>query len=404
MTVTAGDQLSPMPTPHSRRTRRRGLRVLLVTIVLLVGPFLALELFVRALIATDRLPTAPSHSEQLDIGLINVRDLEPQDVLLMGDSQIATGVEPVVLRELLEGELGREVPVYNFGQPASSTYTNTLLLDLIAREGRMPKVVIIDISMSSLVPPQSRPGGGGGGAGVVNDAEGRPTLLSSALGRELAGCGIETEIVDRIDCELAHVSAAWRWHGRPERVIRAAISGSQLGMKANRGRLRPDGFFARGPANQGRLQQQIANRDYAQSRVTPGFNQPEADDFRAFAELVAANGGSVIFVQVPLTKPYTDELIARNPDWEADRETAAAELEAAIGQDIVFVESYGDWWNDRSASDLNHLSAEAAKDFTRQLWDMPDFRAQVVAGLGGSHPVPSPSPAASVVPGPSPAA
>ena len=121
MTVTAGDQLSPMPTPHSRRRRRHGLKVVLVTIVLLVGPFLALELFVRALIATDRLPTAPSHSEQLDIGLINVRGLKPQDVLLMGDSQIATGFEPVVLRGLLEEELGRKVPVYNFGQPASST-------------------------------------------------------------------------------------------------------------------------------------------------------------------------------------------------------------------------------------------------------------------------------------------
>ena len=410
MTVTAGDQLSPMPTPHSRRTRRHGLKVVLVTVVLLVGPFLALELYVRALIATDRLPTAPSHSEQLDIGLINVRDRAPQDVLIMGDSQAATGLEPVVLRTLLETELGRKVTGYNFAQPGNSTHVNTLLLDLIAREGRMPRVVIMDISMSSLVTPQQRPGGEDGAAPAPRRAERRPPLLTSALGRELAGCGIETELVDRIDCELAHLSAAWRWHGRPERIVYATLLGSQYQLKDIRGRLRDDGFFARVPARPEWIRQQIAGRNYGQDRVTPGFDQREADDFRSFAELVEAEGGTVIFVQVPLTKPYTEELIARNPDWEADRRAAAEQLKAAIGRDIIFVESYGDWWTDQSASDLNHLSAEAAKDFTRQLWDMPDFRAQLVRGLGGEvpdaspGPSGSPGPAASDVPSPTPTA
>lgn len=404
MTVTGGDRLSPMPTPHSRRGRRRGPKVVVVTILLLLLPVLLFEAGVRALIATDRLPSAASHSEQLDIGLINVRALKPQDVLLMGDSQIATGLDPAVLRQLLEDELGRKAPVYNFGQPASSTYVNQLLLDLVAREGRMPRVVIMDISMSSLVESQKVREPGQARQPVFSDAAGRPTLLDSALGREMAGCGIETEIVDRLDCEVAHLSAAWRWHGRPERIIRAAISGPQFGQKESRGKLRKDGFFARQPAREGRLEQQIANGDYAQSRIFPAFNQGEADDYVAFKELVEANGGSVIFVQVPLTRPYTAELVSRNPDWEADRRAAADQLEAAIGQDIIYVESYGDWWTDQSASDLNHLSADAAAAFTQQLWDMPDFRAQLVTALGGEVADGSPVPEASAVPVGSPGA
>jgi len=353
-------------------------RVAIVTFLLLAIPFLGLEIVIRLLIATDRLATVPSHSDRLDIGLIHVRNLPPQDVLLMGDSQIATGFEPAVLRTLLGKELGRDVAVYNFGQPASTTANNQLLLEFIAREGRMPKVVIFDISLSSLVAPRTVPDPTA--SRPVADPD-RPTLSNSALGRELIGCGEETEIVDRIDCELAHISAAWRWHGRPGRVMRAAVFGSQLRVKESRGKLRPDGFFARGAAPLARLEEQLRARDFEQRRITPGFNQRQADDFRAFAEAVEANGGTVIFVQVPLTRLYTQELASQNPDWEAQRRAVAEQLEAAIGRDTVYVESYGDWWTDRSASDLNHLSAEAAKDFTRQLWDMPDFRTPLIEGL-----------------------
>ena len=103
------------------------------------------------------------------------------------------------------------------------------------------------------------------------DAEGRPTLLSSALGRQLVGCGIEEEIVDRLDCEVANISAAWRWHGRPERVIRAAISGARTTRRRGRGRLREDGFFARHPVTPEQIQEQIRNGDFSQSRVYPAL-------------------------------------------------------------------------------------------------------------------------------------
>ena len=134
LTVTEADHLSPMPTPHSRRGRRRGPKVVLVTLVLLLAPVLVLELFIRGLIALDRLPVAPSNSEQLDVGVVQVLGRPPQDVLLVGDSQMATGVDPAVLQKLLRRDLGERITVYNFGQPASTTESNRQVLELLVSE------------------------------------------------------------------------------------------------------------------------------------------------------------------------------------------------------------------------------------------------------------------------------
>ena len=101
----------------------------------------------------------------------------------------------------------------------------------------------------------------------------------------------------------------------------------------------------------------------------------------------------------PLTKPYTDELIKANPDWLADREAATKELEAYLGHPVVYIDGYGDWFGDTSASDLNHLDAEAAVHFTRQLWDTERFRSLLTSALGGTF---VPTPDASPAPGGSP--
>lgn len=404
LTVTEGDHLSPMPTPHSRRGRRHGPKVWLITLALLLGPVLVLELFVRGLIATDRLPTAASNNPQLDVNLIQVGQRPPQDVLLVGDSQIATGLDPTLLGRLLGDAAGRDVDVYNFGQPGSTADDNRLALGRLADEGLLPEVIVMDISMSSL----TAFGGGDSGFAGAEDAnvarEGRPSLADSALGRELLGCGVETEIVDRLDCELASLSAAWRWHGRPQAVIRAALYGARLDAKAERGQLRKDGLFARHAASPRQIQNQIANGDYSASRIRPQFNPTEAARFERFQSWADEQGVKVIYVAWPTTRPYTEELLSRNPEWEAQRRAATEQLAEAIGQPVVYIESYGeDWWTDESASDLNHLSAEGAKAFTRQLWNDPAFRAAITDALGIEAPPPgadadptaSPAPAAS---------
>jgi hypothetical protein len=398
--VTEGDHLSPMPTPHSRRGRRHGPRVWFVTLVLLLGPLLVLELVVRGLIAIDRLPTAASNNPQLDVNLIQVGGRPPQDILLVGDSQIATGLDPTLLGRLVADRVGRDISAYNFGQPGSTPDDNRLALGRLTEEGLLPKVIVLDISMSSL----SAFGGGDtgfAGAEDVNVARGdRPTLADSALGRELLGCGVETEIIDRLDCEFASLSAAWRWHGRPQAVLRAALYGARLDAKAERGQLRKDGLFARHAAAPRQIQNQIAKGDYSAARIQPQFNPAEAARFERFAAWAEEHGVEVIYVAWPTTRPYTEELLSRNPEWEAQRRAATERLAEAIGQPVVYIESYGeDWWTDDSASDLNHLSAEGAKAFTRQLWNDPAFRSALLEALGEEALPGSPDPAASPVPG-----
>lgn len=403
--VTEGDHLSPMPTPHSRRGRRHGPKVWLITLVLLLGPVLVLEIVIRGLIATDRLPTAASNNPQLDVNLIQVGLRPPQDVLLVGDSQIATGLDPTLLERLMADDLGGEPRVYNFGQPGSTPDDNRIVLGRLAEEGRLPKVIVMDVSMSSL----SAYGGGESGfaepeGGGVVDKNGRPSLAASALGRELLGCGGETEILDRLDCELAGVSAAWRWHGRPQTVLRAAINGARLDAKAERGQLRKDGFFARHPATPKQIRSQIENGDYSPERIEPLFNPIESERFVRFQEWADSQGIKVVYVAWPTTRPYVEELLSRNPDWESQRRAATERLAQEIGQPIVYMESYGeDWWTDESASDLNHLSAEGAKAFTRQLWNDPTFRAALLAALGVEDPGPAPDASPATTPAETPA-
>jgi hypothetical protein len=401
LTVTEGDHLSPMPTPHSRRGRRHGPKVWLVTLVLLLGPVLVLELFVRGLIMTDRLPTAASNNPQLDVNLIQVGARPPQDILLVGDSQIATGLDPTLLGRLMGDDLGREPAVYNFGQPGSTADDNRLALERLVEEGLLPKVIVMDISMSSLT---ASGGGDTGFAGAedVNVARNdRVGLADSALGRELLGCGGETEIIDRIDCELASVSAAWRWHGRPQAVLRAALYGARLDAKAERGQLRKDGLFARHAAAPRQIQNQIANGDYSASRIQPQFNAAEAARFGRFQAWADEHGVKVVYVAWPTTRPYTEELLSRNPAWETQRRAATEQLAEAIGRPIVYVESYAeDWWTDESASDLNHLSAEGAKAFTRQLWNDPTFRSALLGAMGEEVPSIAPEPATTPSTGP----
>ena len=56
-------------------------------------------------------------------------------------------------------------------------------------------------------------------------------------------------------------------------------------------------------------------------------------------------------------------------------------LEAATGEDLVYVTDFGDWYGPGSAGNINHLSADGAIAFTDQLWGMPEFRDRVIDAL-----------------------
>ena len=106
--------------------------------------------------------------------------------------------------------------------------------------------------------------------------------------------------------------------------------------------------------------------------------------FGTFADLVAflrANGVEVILVGMPLTHEFADALRAVTPTWDEDRRVASEALEAATGEDLVYVTDFGDWYGPGSAGNINHLSADGAVAFTDQLWGMPEFRDRVIDAL-----------------------
>ena len=51
---------------------------------------------------------------------------------------MATAVDPAVLQKLLREELDQPITVYNFGQPASTTEGNRLVLDQLVKDGKKP--------------------------------------------------------------------------------------------------------------------------------------------------------------------------------------------------------------------------------------------------------------------------
>jgi hypothetical protein len=103
-----------------------------------------------------------------------------------------------------------------------------------------------------------------------------------------------------------------------------------------------------------------------------------------FAELVRelrSHGVEVVPVTMPYSSMLEDALVARNPDWEQQRIDGVGLFEQVAGIDIIDVDGFGEWADSAAFHDLRHLSRRGAGPFTEQLWEMPEFRERVLAGL-----------------------
>jgi hypothetical protein len=345
----------------ARRAWTRGV----VAAALLVGPLLAAELGVRLLIATDRLPVAAAHAPEFEISWQNLARLGRADVLIIGDSSSQQDLEPAVLTRMLRQQLGRTLSVFNIAGPGNTVGVNWAIVEQLAREGRLPRVAIVGIYPGSL----------------QDDAIYRDVFSLTPMGGLFSDCERMRDYGQQLSCRLASVSAAWRWRGHPDRIVRA-LSGT-VPRRSHEGglQLRQDGFREGDGVTLDRIQAQMDAADLRRRIFV--FPDEVQSGYVRLIEALRANGVAVVPVAIPDTPPLIERMERMQPGRRQLFRDALDVLEARTGLPFVDPISFGDWWKDGEARNFNHLSASGAIKFTRQLWEMPEFREALLAGLGG---------------------
>ena len=359
---------------HGRNKWPSVRRLLLVAFLLLL-PLLLMELGVRILIGVGRLPVAAAHDPALELTWMDLRAAGPQDIILFGDSLIQQGIEPRVLAAAL-GTPSHPVRVFDLASSGGRMGVNRALARELQAEGRLPRVAIIGLSP----------------IGLRTDATWTDDMARTPMGRLFTDCQPAAAIGEQIDCRAEQTSALWRWHGRLGDLYQAIRTGAPIGRRLNGRELRRDGFRANPSSNLAELQGQV---DQALAGE-PVHLQAGDDAATSLAGLVAdlrAAGVTPVVVAVPFSPLFTDALVARDPQWADERAAAIAALATRAGVDIIDPVRFGPWWQPGSSFDVKHLSAEGARDFTRQLLAMPAFADAVRAPLPAGSGTPSSSPA-----------
>jgi hypothetical protein len=358
------------PTSSHRTISRRRRALLLLALILL--PLLAFEVGIRVLIAAGRLPVAVSHSTDLDERWRKAASGPVRDILVLGDSLTAQGIDPRVLADGLSGladDKGGPVTAASLAVPGGSFGLLADLVRQLERDGRLPKAFVLGISEAML----------------EHDGGSYDTFLRSRMGQQMTGCGLATSPGDWLDCQAGRISAFWRWHGLAERISSAVGLGTGDVLRA-------DGFPPADGLSVAELTD-LVPRALRLAEATPALS-PVAE--AGFGDLMAAlrhTGVPVVALAVPFSPPYQDGLEQRQAGWEASRQALLQHLEQAGDLSIHDPLRFGDWWGDGSSRDPRHLSTKGAKAFTRQLLQMPDVREALEAALGTTgSPTASPTP------------
>ena len=342
-------------------------RWLLLALVLLIMPALLGEGAVRTLIATGRLAPAAAHFRTLEVSWVDLERAGTVDVLLIGPSTVHSGIDPAVLGELASEALGRPVSVFNLGIPGLGGEVS--ILQQLEREGRLPELVIVGVSALGL------------GAGAGRDGTGDSPYRRSPMGELFTRCedspaaGYEAVA----DCQAGLVSALWRWRGRLDQIVDAVRSPLSGGYRGDRFR-RPDGFSAGPPRTVATIESQIEKGLQTQDRLIE-MRADSIDRYARIARFLDEHGVAVTGTSIPYAPVYMDAAEAKLPGFGASWQDAIGTLAEGTGIPFVDPVRFGDWWGDGSSQDIKHLSREGAVEFTRQLWDIPAFRAGVTEAL-----------------------
>ena len=334
--------------------------------ILLLGPLLVAEMGTRALIASGRLPTAPTSNTEADVSLANIARLGRPDVLVLGTSSIRSALRPDTLAKLLSDRIGREVSVQSVAQPSLSLGGQRLIARGLAEQDLLPELIVLGLTPSTMT--------GYGPAGDWFD--------QSELGRLWGGCE-DVEGPDGMICRLGQLSALWRWRGRADRVAESLVEGMP----------RTTGDADRRLTESGWLSEQAVDKLSLEDRVPlaldvlprdPILSAENEAEFVALIEDLRSYGAEVVAVALPYAPQLEAALVKRNPDWRIQRDAGYAALAEAAAVPILEVAGYGSWWSETSQNDLRHLSRSGAGPLTRQLWSMRAFREPLLDGLASA--------------------
>jgi hypothetical protein len=331
--------------------------------LLLLAPLLLVELGVRLLIASDRLPVAAAHTVEFEITWTNLARAGTPDVLILGDSVSQQGMEPAVLSDLLSDAVGHRVSVFNGSSPGGRVGVNLAMVEQLAREDRLPRVAIVAIYPGTL----------------NNDFTFTGAFIFTPMGGLFTACQYATDLADALDCQLGSVSAAWRWRGHPDRLVRAFDQPVPRTATSGGLHLRSDGFREGRGVSLERLQAQMDGSDLRKRLF--GFSDEVAQRYVQLIHELTSHGVVVVPVAVPDTPALAARMELLEPGRRALFRGALDTLEQMSGLRFVDPIAFGSWWGDGEARNFNHLSVKGAADFTRQLWDMPAFRDPIVAGV-----------------------
>jgi hypothetical protein len=337
-----------------------------IAAVLFAGPPLVAEMGTRALIRFGRLPDAPSSDLETDVSLANLRRKGRPDVLVVGTSSIRSGLRPNVLEELILDETGRAATVQNVGQAALSLEGHRILVAGLARHDLVPRTVILGLTPSTMT-------------GYGRSGEWFP---DSELGRYWNG---RHELVGEASLvrALGRRSAFWRWRREGQRLSDALLGAAGRSTGTSERRLTPSGWLSERPVKGLTLEQRVPRMLEILPAGVP-LPQHHLDSFVSLIAELRALGARVVAVALPYAPQLESALVARNPQWYAERDAGYTALGEAAGLPIIIVRAYGAWWNESSQNDLRHLSRRGAGPMTRQLWQDPAFREPILEGLASA--------------------
>lgn len=332
-------------------------------VFLLILPLLSLELGVRVLIATDRLPVAGAHAPEFEVTWQNLSRLGTADVLILGDSVSQQSIEPAVLSAQLEQELGRPVSVFNAASPGGRMGVSRVMVEELAREGRLPRVAIVGVFTGTL----------------KEDETYRFFFSLTPMGGLFSDCERWLGYAAQLDCRFGNVSAAWRWRGHPDRILQALATTVPRHLFSGGLLLREDGFREGRGASLAKLQAQMDSADLRRRLFV--FPADARQDYVRLIDVLRSHGVAIVPVAIPDTPPMTERLEQMQPGRHQLFRQALDVLEEDTGLAFVDPVAFGSWWGDGMARNFVHLSAAGAVKFTRQLWRMPEFRDGVLARL-----------------------
>jgi len=352
----------------------------LLALALVVAPLLAAELGVRLLSATERLPLAAAHLRGFEVSWTNLQRLGTPDVLILGGSTAQQEIEPRVIGERLAGLLGRPVSVFNLSTGGAGFAVSRAIVAQLAREGRLPRAVIIGVSPGSL---------------RTEDAY--PLFGRTPMGRIFTECDEVSGYEASLDCRAESVSALWRWRGHFDRVLASILAPVPVTLDRGDAHLRADGYRS-GPAPApGHLDWQLGRALRNERRpfaLGPGI--PEA--YERLVSLLREHGVAVVPVTTQWSPLLLDALEERFPGWQAAHEAGLQQLERIAGIPIIRTGRIGTGWAEGYWYNPKHTSHEGALVLTGDLWSQAGFRAALQRALEEPH-ASGPAPAAAAAEG-----